>query len=194
MHHPATQSPTCAKRALSALPLARRRAQRGQAVVEILAGIVALTVLFLGLLQVATLGHANVRNLMEARGQAEDRAYQGDLLSRSSSYIGGWSASDSDGLRYTADDVSIGNSGGSLNTFSAVANSPMALDGLNNHGANPDFASYLSADSLGVAASLHEGSASRTVAIEPGLRWMIVRNRSNITLTDHLYMPSFNIE
>ncbi len=176
------------------MSLPRRHARcRGQATAEMVIGLIGLAVLFLGSLQVALLGDANIRNLIAARGQAEQRALTGDALSRNGRYIAGWSDVDPDGLRFTADDVPTSTAGGSLQRFQDELLAPVPIGAMGNYGLDPTFDTNLQASSLGVAANLHQGGSSADVPVENALRKFIVNGQRFIRLADDAYMPGLTI-
>lgn len=76
----------------------------GQAIVEMLIGIVALLVLIAGLLQVATLSSGQTATMVQARYLA-GKASMEDPEASTPDYIKNWQVGP-DGKRYTADDVS----------------------------------------------------------------------------------------
>ena len=94
----------------------RCRGRRGQAIFEFIIASLALTLVFVGFLQVASLSWNNVDNLGAARAEADDRvkgisAFAGAV---SDEYISSWNDGN-DGLRFTADDTANSPQGFGLN-------------------------------------------------------------------------------
>jgi len=84
-----------------------RKGQSGQAIAELLAGIIGLSAAFLGMLFVAALGLSNVENLIKARGTADLAACTRTASSSSGAQsLAGWSSGD-DGLYFTQDDKPV---------------------------------------------------------------------------------------
>jgi hypothetical protein len=78
--------------------------QSGQAMIEVLVGIVALIVLIAGLLQVASLSSGQTGTMVTARKKAGDNAMNGGEVASVPDYIKDWQVS-SDKKHYTADDT-----------------------------------------------------------------------------------------
>ena len=79
------------------------KTEKGQAIVEFTVGIVAIMVVFLGVMFAYSLGKCNVEGIIEARGQAESNAAHGILHSMGEP-ITSWSAGKDERL-FTNDDV-----------------------------------------------------------------------------------------
>jgi hypothetical protein len=82
----------------------RLSSRSGQAMVEVLVGLVALLVLIAGLLQVASLCSAQTKTMVEARHQAGELAMLDAEPISVPNYIQDWQEGP-DGKRYTKDDV-----------------------------------------------------------------------------------------
>lgn len=170
----------------------RWRRARGQATVEVVIGLVGMAAIFFGILQIAVMSDANVRNFIEARGDAEDSASYGDLLSRDNDFVAGWS-NGADNLRFTTDDVVSQGGSRSLDTFAEVMQNPVSLGDLSGYGIVDEFSPYLTANSSAVAADLYRGRAARDIGVEPALRFLLLNRVQRIRLRDTVYMPSFRI-
>ncbi len=87
--------------------------KQGQAMIELIIGLVAVLVLVSGLLQVASLTKNHTDAMVEARGEAGRKAV--DLFggAESGDYIKDWEAG-ADGKRYTRDDDFTGGSRGAF--------------------------------------------------------------------------------
>lgn len=87
----------------------RKKYQSGQAIAELLASIVALSAAFVGILFIASLGMANIDNLLKAKTNADGLAISDDMTSASheGQALIGWSTGN-DELYFTADDSPIG--------------------------------------------------------------------------------------
>ncbi len=77
-------------------------ARRGQALLELVVGLVAMLVVIAGLLQIGGLNRLHTRAMIEARGDAAQRVY-GTVNTLDSHYILDCTPGD-DGRRYTRDD------------------------------------------------------------------------------------------
>jgi hypothetical protein len=82
----------------------KRYVRSGQAMVELLAGLVALVVLFAGLLQIVSLTRARTDALVAARSQAGQQAVAGAVNPVTPDYIAYWQ-SGRDNSPYSADDT-----------------------------------------------------------------------------------------
>jgi hypothetical protein len=128
----------------------RRGTRSGQAIAEFVVGLIALVVLFMGMLQIQYLAHAHTLALNEARSQAGQDAMQTPYILRYNvpRWIGDWNTG-RDNVIYSQDDaVQQGNPGSvtvgivshahptDLSTYapgnelSAAANTASLLDGL----------------------------------------------------------------
>ena len=91
----------------------RRRARAGQALAELVAGLLALVVIFMGMLQIEYLAHAHTKALNDARAQAGQDAMQSPYLLRYNvpNWIGDWTTG-RDKIIYSQDDQQVpGNPG-----------------------------------------------------------------------------------
>ena len=91
----------------------RRRSRSGQAIAELVAGLIALVVIFMGMLQIQYLAHAHTKALNDARAQAGQDAMQTPYLLRYTvpTWIADWTTG-KDKIIYSQDDQSTpGNPG-----------------------------------------------------------------------------------
>lgn len=166
------------------------RRYRGQATAEMVIGLVGLTAVFFGLIQVCWLGDANIRNLIDAWGQAQDNALNNQLAAPGD-YTPNWTDG-SDNLRFTADDVPTQRPGGdTIVTFTDEMQSGVSMDTLVQAGLRDGFSP--SQDSLVTAADLRRGSRSRSVAIQSALRPLLGIRVGQLVLQDSIYMPAYHI-
>ena len=150
----------------------------GQAMIEVMVGLIALLVLVAGLLQVASLTKAQTDTMVEAREEAGRRAF-GDLtLSESPEYIASIEVGD-DGRTYSLDDTTTPASGGRFHrdiTSKTVSDQSewAILEEL------PD-QSFPSLNNAGTPIStfgLLKGSSSSTIQLRPAVRSLIYRAES----------------
>jgi hypothetical protein len=128
----------------------RRRARAGQAIAEFVVGLIALVVLFMGMLQIQYLAHNHTKALNDARAQAGQDALQTPYILRYNvpRWIGDWN-NGRDNVIYSQDDTVVSGNPGSVtagivshahptdlstyapgNELSAAANTATLIDGL----------------------------------------------------------------
>lgn len=170
----------------------RRQHRKGQATVELLIAMIGLLVALAAVLQVSQTGYESIRNLAEARGDADQNA-RNQSSSFSGDTIGNWS-NGADELRYTADDettlppfVGLGDFKSELTGgFDLPANLPSGF----HDELTPDIVS----SSIGLTAAMYEGEATRTVHIESALEELLFLTTDEIELNDRVYMPGFSVD
>lgn len=170
----------------------KRNRRRGQAIGELLAALVGITVVFAVVIQVAYSGHESIMNLFAAREEAESNA-QGNVLARTTNYVGDWNNGD-DGLRYTADDVAVNTGWNNSSTFMAEMEQPLAYGELVALGAHDGISPLAAAGSLAEAADLFEGEKTRSVPIEPVLQTFAGLHHDRLHLKDFCVFPGLRIE
>lgn len=109
----------------------RRWASSGQAIAELVVGLLALLVVFMGMLQIQRLAHNHTQTLMAARAQAGQDALNSPYILRfnAPSWVADWSAG-RDNIRYTQDDtIQAGGPAAAMAGIVARAN-PAALQTL----------------------------------------------------------------
>src|SRR3989339_1675061 len=87
-----------------------RKFEKGQAITEMVIGLIAIMTVFLGLLFMATVGIANIETMLDARSQADQDAYNGTVDPQGIS-IREWNYG-SDEIYFTADDAPVTYFGG----------------------------------------------------------------------------------
>jgi hypothetical protein len=120
----------------------RRGAQSGQAMAELVVGLIALVVLFMGMLQIQYLAHAHTKALNDARAQAGQDAMQTPYLLRYSvpQWIGDWTKG-RDNIIYSQDDAALaGNANG-------------AVVGIVSHAHPTDLATYAPGNEISAAST-----------------------------------------
>lgn len=181
----------------------RRPGERGQAIAEILAGLVGMAILFAAMLQICRLGEANIVGYLEARRDADYNAYVENLIDMDSQYVGAWHAG-ADGLRFTTDDATFYLAGDGIAIFADELNdappseavpTPLGVDELQDMGAFDGMSGLLGSNSLGVATVLYEGHDERSEELEAVLQTLIYFGDAptDITLKNDSYMPALNI-
>lgn len=168
----------------------RRQRYRGQATAEVVIGLIGLTALFFGVIQVAWLGRASVRNLMDAREDADEVASQTGALGGGGGFIQNWE-SGSDALRFSADDVIDDDGNESLGTLTDELAGPFPVDQVPIYGGNDGFTPRSS--SVVSEADLNQGESTRTVGVQPAVRILMNIQQGSIRLEDEVYMPDLEI-
>lgn len=86
----------------------KNKHEQGQAITELVVGLIGIAIMFVGLLLVAVFSMENVRCLILARGEAEVASAQGTVTGggKSPSYITEWSWG-ADQIPFTADDSPV---------------------------------------------------------------------------------------
>jgi len=176
-----------------------RNSEKGQAITELLASVVAIMAVFLGLLFISALGIENIQCMINARANADTNAANG-LIDDSGNPIREWSAGD-DGLHFTADDSSTASD---ADAFAIVANEMSSTDGSFSliSGLNNDYVIYNFVASLPVtplflnAANLT--SSTETQADPLGARQLgdlkgafrsLILNEPDFAISQTVYMP-----
>lgn len=166
----------------------RNKASTGQAISEVLIGLVGLAVMFFGLVQVGRLGNASITNLLEARRAAAFAMR--NTTSTYYSYVRDW-ADGPDALSHTPDDIALGG-GGRLTTYEAELAGPVDITVLHANPAarlNSDVPGLMASDSLAVAADLRHGVSAQTIELERPLRLLLLNNLRTIAMEDRVVMP-----
>ncbi len=161
---------------------------------EFVAGLIVITTMIAGLIQISVLSKVNVENLMEARGEADDNANSAGAFASSGDYIRDWRVG-SDGLRYTADDTPT-NGIDSVDVYNQELQDPLPLtDTLTNLGLeeNDEFAAPLATNSIVDAATLRKGESRAEVPVENALKKLVIGDTDTITIEDSVYMPNLSL-
>ena len=165
---------------------------RCQATAELVISFVGLISLFLGLSQIALIGHRNVVNGQVARERAE-----GSLLGVGTTLhapVRDWKNGD-DGLSYTADDKMV-QGGGRTEEFQAAVEQPVRLQELEAYAAQGHgnaITSLIGANSTASAADLKEGVATDSVELDRSTRYFLT-GATQVSLTDKAYMPGIMLQ
>ncbi len=168
--------------------------RRGQATAEMVIGLVGITVMFFGLVQIAQLGSENIDNLYEARANAERKA-SGSISGATDQYVRDWRDGE-DNLRFTNDDERMPG----LNTlviFRAELSQPKPLrDMLVKYTIEDQdwITPYVEPDSIPYAANLRSAHETRSVPVEEAMQKLLFRGYQSIRLYDEAFMPHFKIE
>jgi hypothetical protein len=80
-----------------------RKYEKGQAIAELTISLIGIMAVFVGLLCVSGLGIENIENLINARSEADGKAYRGEIDADTGQSIIDWSYGE-DELYFTADD------------------------------------------------------------------------------------------
>ncbi|MCX7005904.1 MAG: pilus assembly protein, partial [Kiritimatiellaeota bacterium] len=137
----------------------KRGARAGQAIAEFVVGMLALVILFMGMLQIEYLAHAHTKALNDARAQAGQDAMQTPYILRYNvpQWIGDWN-NGRDNIIYSQDDtLQQGNAGA-------------VIVGIVSHAHPSDLATYAPGNEL--------SSASTTAQLLDGLMLTHGRERS----------------
>ena len=158
-----------------------------QATAELVISFVGLIALFLGLSQIALIGHRNVVNGQVARQRAEETLRGVGATLRTP--VQGWNVGD-DGLNYTADDNAVKMGGGTAE-FENSLDKPVRLQDLEAYAAQGQgtaISPMASCNSTATVADLKEGEAKDSVKLDPAMRYFLT-GATQVSLTDKAYMP-----
>lgn len=170
----------------------RPQGQCGQAIMELLITLVALTVVSAATIQFCLIGDAAIRNQHEARELAERDARSG-VLPGVNETIGKWEAGP-DGLRFTVDDSTTEAAVPNLLWHEAQLITPYSITNVTGTGLNDTMGPYIFPGSIGTTAGLHEADVVATVSLEAALRRLLFMQRETVVVTNRAYMPSFIVE
>lgn len=184
-------------------PMKTRKKQSGQAIMEMMIGLIGIAIMFCGFILIARLTTANIDNVLSARGAADRIANnENDTLdARIGVPILHWEGVDESGnpcaYRYRPADRSVGDTSEDSNNFKGElidntlafridSNSPSYIDSSFRN--LQDVSMFLN------AASLRAGSSSRDVPVDndmPGTSMLLFGDKDvkTITVNDKLYMP-----
>jgi hypothetical protein len=164
---------------------------RNQATAELVISFVGLMALFLGLTQIALVGHRSIANGQESRAKAEEAMYNAGIPV--SEAVQDWKDGE-DGLSYTADDEKT-TGGGKTSEFQEAVSQPVWLSLLEGYGATGQgtaVSPLFSAGSTATAADLKEGKATDSVPLDPAMHYLLT-GASQLSLTDKTYMPGISL-
>lgn len=177
----------------------RCKGRRGQAIFEFVVASLALTLVFMGFLQIASLSWNNVDNLGDARGEVDERVKGVSAFANavSDQYIMNWNDGN-DGLRFTADDTANSPQGfDTLETYSDELTEPFDINnGFDRFGMDNQnqFKGALEIGSIVEGAELRQGTARREVDMELAVRRLIFTTSTKFSLEDKVYMPALDLK
>lgn len=155
-------------------------------------GLVGLTVVFFGLVQIAMLGNQNIRALLDARREADGAMLREGVTVND--YVQDWTDG-ADALRYTADDVAR-RAGGGTGVFVAEVEAPLSLALLEQEpalGLQHALTPWMAGGNLATAADLRQGVGSAELEIENALRVLLPVSTTRIRVTEKAVMPGIRI-
>ncbi|OGV35393.1 MAG: hypothetical protein A2020_06580 [Lentisphaerae bacterium GWF2_45_14] len=184
-----------------------RKGQSGQAIAELITGILAIATVFLGMLFVSAMGLGNIENLISARSSADLTACSEESSGNSGAVsLVGWNTGN-DGLYFTPDDEQLGGGEGDGVSFvnQLVSESPeYDLSNSVSVGTSNYTSPFcdLDVDPLFVnAGGLVSASAtdsdplgSRGLSDLKGAFQFLVESDLDISLSETVYMPSIYYE
>ena len=140
----------------------------GQAIVEFVVALVAVMVLFAGLLQIGLFSRLHTDAMMEARKDAAERAVSPFAGAMSADFIAAWQDGD-DEISYSKDDDAVL---GQLNHFSShIVQYAHPVELEDKRGVN--LISTMSAQPSLILSALERGVAERTMDVLPVIRNMV---------------------
>ena len=170
----------------------RRRARSGQAIAELVAGLIALVVIFMGMLQIQYLAHAHTKALNDARAQAGQDAMQTPYLLRYSVpvWLSDWTTG-KDKIIYSQDDQQVSGNPG------------IVTAGVVSHAHPGDLATYAPGNEISAASTsatlidglmlTHGREKSTPVETFPIIRH-VVYNADTITMQGDAWLTWTHIE
>lgn len=177
----------------------RRSRPSGQAIVELVVSIVAIAVVFTGMLVITDIAKGSVENLIEARRLADSAAgTSGTIVGSGGSPIKTWDAG-GDLFMFTADDIPVPADDENSGTFKNELNIDKQENHLNLETPPVNFSHnlqnfYTSASLFLDAANLTtHGESQKTVPADNGIvtedMFRLIGGRPSITIKDSVYMP-----
>lgn len=171
---------------------AKRGTCAGQAIAEFVAGLIALLVLFMGMLQIQYLAHAHTKALNDARAQAGQDAMQTPYLLRYTvpQWIGDWTTGN-DKVIYSQDDATL------------AGNPGIVTVGIVSHTHPTDLATYAPGNEISAASTsatlidglmlTHGRERSPPVETFPIIRH-VVYGKDSITMQGDAWLSWTHIE
>jgi len=160
---------------------------RGQAMIEMVVGMVAILLLVMGLLQIGLLSRAHTQSMMEARERADASALHENYqhLFSTPPYLRDWNPGP-DGVRYSVDDQPLY---GPAQEIPAHVSAHALPDGLMARvGPNPVRDVHIFLQVTDAMMFVQGESQSDPVMVYPIIRNMVVRNES-IRMRHAVWMP-----
>lgn len=149
----------------------RERGRSGQAVTELVVALVALLVLFAGIVQISFLGFLHTRMMTEARRQAGVKAMQDASSFAGPDYIAARTVG-ADGIRYSRDD---GTDDGDVSLFQAGMVRYAQPDRLNGQCPSNAFSQLYESTFPQLQFGLVEGEAVASTNLIPVVRTLLYR-------------------
>ena len=174
------------------------RKRKGQAISEFVIGMLGISIMFFGLLQVANLGvgghsrNGNIQNYKDARAEAEEFILIDASSFEDGTNIGSW-GDGNDGLRFTADDSKINQNGDYFSKFQEELSDPTTIEELMTDVSEYDSMSERLERSTVWATGLQSGKKSSSVSVEPALRSFLFNTLRTIHISDEVFMPTLNL-
>lgn len=172
----------------------RSRRNAGQAIAEVVIGLVGISCVLLAVYQFGVLGDAGIRALVSARAEADENAH-GNLIAATNRNLLDW-RDGADALSYTADDEAVELRADDLGVYADELAAPLALGALGAApalGLQDDVAPLLSSQSMGVAAALYAGRETMLVPVDPTLQRLLLGQVQWLTLREEVAMPGLDL-
>jgi hypothetical protein len=169
-------------------PTTGRNRKNGQAMVELIVGLVAILALFAGMLQLAKLSTAQTDTLSKAREEAGSLAMSTVPLSSDADYIKFWEKGPDD-RRYSVDDTHTeGNSAAFVGTVVSKAARDNAAWGVLRSVPRNDILSLQSSPLPASQFGLVDGTESATIPLLPVVKHLLY-DADSITVESKVWMP-----
>jgi hypothetical protein len=150
----------------------RCRGRSGQAIAELVVGLIALLVVFMGMLQIQYLARAHTRVLIDARAQAGQNALANIKPPPSALlWISDWQAG-SDNIRYSRDDLAVENNNNRMAVSSRIV-APAFPSMLQIYAPANALSTAATPDGLVNELPLWHGLGSRVVGIFPLIHTLV---------------------
>ncbi len=165
-----------------------RRSRSGQAIVELVVALVAVMVLFAGLLQIGLLANAHTKVMTEARRLAGRNAIEGGVGGMAPQYIVNWDDG-ADGVSYSMDDRRLG---GSAALFALMAGERAARGFSLANAVGPNALSDLAPYPDTVLSGFQGGRSRATVPLLPVIRHLVY-SADSIELCSEVWMVDLKV-
>lgn len=176
-----------------------RNDESGQAIVEMTVALIAIMVVFLGIIFAFAIGHSNIDTLLECRGMADSYAGNGSFTDGGVPILT-WEEG-GDGRMYTNDDTPVIGTNDDPDIFRGELQSDEVdlVNGFNRSYVEHNFAADIAGVSALFLVMANMTSYSQTVdpveemdldGLESAFRELIYD--SDLTVTNSVFMPSFS--
>jgi hypothetical protein len=172
----------------------RTKRNAGQAIAEVVVGLVGLSCVLLAVYQFGLLGDAGIGALMNARAEADENAH-GNLIAATNRNLLDW-RNGADNLSYTADDEAIELVADDLTVYADELTEPLALSALGAApalGLRDDVAPLLATNGMGIAAALFLGRETVFVPVDQALQPLLLGQIQWLTLREEVAMPGLDL-